>query len=222
MVKSVVALALATGLFAGAAQAAAQLDQATIPETGQIFTIGGGGTALSEGYVLAQEFTVGLTGELTRIDLAVFGNNFDSTDGGYTVSVERTPGVALSSAHFDFADLVDPFLEDWSQAPSMDLSLANLDVAAGETLRIVLAVDPGKYAHFAGWWSDADNVQFSYASGLAYTNGSPLQNLDFGFRTYVDTSAAVPEPATWAIAILGFGLAGAELRRRRAGDLRQA
>lgn len=28
-------------------------------------------------------------------------------------------------------------------------------------------------------------------------------------------SAAVPEPATWAIMICGFGLAGAELRRRR-------
>jgi hypothetical protein len=35
-------------------------------------------------------------------------------------------------------------------------------------------------------------------------------------------SAAVPEPATWAIMILGFGLAGAAVRRRRTAGLAQA
>ncbi len=37
-----------------------------------------------------------------------------------------------------------------------------------------------------------------------------------GYRLDSISVAAVPEPATWALMISGFGLAGASLRRRRA------
>ncbi len=37
-----------------------------------------------------------------------------------------------------------------------------------------------------------------------------------GLDTGIDRSGGVPEPSTWALAICGFGLAGAALRRRRA------
>ncbi len=43
------------------------------------------------------------------------------------------------------------------------------------------------------------------------TGGAPTGYLEFG------KSGAIPEPATWAMMIGGFGLAGAALRRRRAG-----
>lgn len=36
-------------------------------------------------------------------------------------------------------------------------------------------------------------------------------------RPDIDTPGAVPEPATWALMILGFGAAGSMLRRRRVG-----
>jgi hypothetical protein len=38
---------------------------------------------------------------------------------------------------------------------------------------------------------------------------------------YIDTrpSGAIPEPSTWAIMILGFGAAGAAIRRRRVADV---
>ncbi|MGL6043058.1 MAG: PEPxxWA-CTERM sorting domain-containing protein, partial [Sandaracinobacteroides sp.] len=40
-------------------------------------------------------------------------------------------------------------------------------------------------------------------------------NFDAVFRTYTDRAAAVvPEPASWALMIAGFGLTGAMLRRR--------
>jgi hypothetical protein len=38
----------------------------------------------------------------------------------------------------------------------------------------------------------------------------------------VTVSPAVPEPATWAMMLLGFGAAGFMLRRRRAPILAQA
>lgn len=59
--------------------------------------------------------------------------------------------------------------------------------------------------------------------GFAYTTASNLNS--FGFETVagqaitatVDQAvAAVPEPSTWALMILGFGAVGYSLRRRRA------
>lgn len=62
----------------------------------------------------------------------------------------------------------------------------------------------------------------NYAGGSAYfsNNGSAYAAIprDVGFRTYVDEvlAPAVPEPATWAMMLLGFGAVGAKMRRRKA------
>jgi hypothetical protein len=60
----------------------------------------------------------------------------------------------------------------------------------------------------------ADRMSFGYPPGAFKPDG----NTDFVLRLdYLVPSSAVPEPATWAMMIAGFGLAGAALRRRRAG-----
>ncbi len=73
----------------------------------------------------------------------------------------------------------------------------------------------GKYY---GPTSGHDDGSFGVAS--AYVNdwavGDRFTNYAFHF---VDDSGAVPEPATWALTIAGFGLAGAGLRRRRRADV---
>jgi len=51
---------------------------------------------------------------------------------------------------------------------------------------------------------------FEFQLDLASTDGKP------GWLTVERQAAAVPEPATWALMISGFGMAGAALRRRRA------
>ena len=58
-----------------------------------------------------------------------------------------------------------------------------------------------------------DNGAFDVAS--AYVNDSAVGDrfTNYAFH-FVDDSQAVPEPATWVLAIMGFGLAGAVLRRR--------
>ncbi len=48
-----------------------------------------------------------------------------------------------------------------------------------------------------------------FANALAFTGGA-------------ESVAAVPEPATWAMLILGFGMIGASLRRRRSVEVRYA
>ena len=53
--------------------------------------------------------------------------------------------------------------------------------------------------------------------GFAFTTGSRLNS--YGFETAANTAitatTAVPEPATWAFMILGFGAVGAAMRYRR-------
>ena len=55
-------------------------------------------------------------------------------------------------------------------------------------------------------------------------NGGFVTNFKPGIANGADVRAnftltAVPEPATWGMMIMGFGLAGATLRRRRASAL---
>ncbi len=58
------------------------------------------------------------------------------------------------------------------------------------------------------------NLRFQFASDYAAGGaGIQLDNL----KVTGTLASAVPEPATWAMMITGFGLAGAALRRRRAG-----
>lgn len=68
-------------------------------------------------------------------------------------------------------------------------------------------------------WAPYNLGPFSVAAGqtLRFT---AIGNSD-SLGGYVDNIriTAVPEPATWALMITGFGLAGASMRRRRAGAL---
>lgn len=53
-----------------------------------------------------------------------------------------------------------------------------------------------------------------YLDGTAISPPEDVADSDLTFASYVDTSGGVPEPATWALMIFGFGGIGAALRRR--------
>ncbi len=74
-------------------------------------------------------------------------------------------------------------------------SITGLSIAQGETLTLR--------------WSDFD---------ARLANGGQAADDALGIDDFVftPTLAAVPEPATWAMMICGFGMAGAVLRRRSA------
>lgn len=59
-------------------------------------------------------------------------------------------------------------------------------------------------------------VYLGVGSGIGADYLAYADNIKFGGDTYNFEVAAVPEPATWAFMIMGFGAAGAVLRRRAA------
>jgi hypothetical protein len=59
------------------------------------------------------------------------------------------------------------------------------------------------------------NWQMSIAAGGAGWQGGDDESWGFDNFHLAANGAGVPEPATWAMMIGGFGLAGAMLRRRR-------
>ncbi|WP_309643094.1 FxDxF family PEP-CTERM protein [Phenylobacterium sp.] len=74
---------------------------------------------------------------------------------------------------------------------------------------------------FAGvTWGDLSYSRLSYAVGpgsYSFTiTGDGAAGVPAGFGVRLDASSAVPEPATWAMMIAGFGLVGGALRQRKA------
>jgi len=57
----------------------------------------------------------------------------------------------------------------------------------------------------------ATRLYFGFADGFALTGPASFYNDNGGFVT---VTTSVPEPASWALMIGGFGLVGAALRRR--------
>jgi hypothetical protein len=85
-----------------------------------------------------------------------------------------------------------------------------------------LGLDDVDYLHPTGFGLEpTDTVTRPTASSLSinWTSGSPGDVLRVLTVGVPGATPAVPEPATWAMMIAGFGLAGASMRRRRATTL---
>ena len=68
----------------------------------------------------------------------------------------------------------------------------------------------------SGYWLGLNNFQTSSGGPIALISNDTGLNLSDPSPFAPGGNTAVPEPATWALMIGGFGLAGAALRRRRA------
>ena len=100
---------------------------------------------------------------------------------------------------------------DQTDPPTSFFSTRFIDVTTGQT--------------WAATYTASNEVHFSAPSGSKISAGDqffvnvaftgPVDVNKFSFAGLWD-DAGVPEPATWALMIGGFGLAGAALRRRRA------
>ena len=107
-----------------------------------------------------------------------------------------------------------------------DFDFTGTTLISGQSYTALLTTSSSRYGLIYG--PDINIFTGQFLGGDAYANGSliserPLTEpclssgiCDANFRfTTVAATGAVPEPATWAMMILGFGLVGGTLRSRR-------
>lgn len=190
-----VAATLAAGVLALAAASAAQAADGVLDQSNP------GGTAGLNGvdHEWQQEVTAGVDGRLTGIMLWGVGE----------MRVRIAEGDAFNAGPFAFSQWV-AFGPDRLAGLFIDTRAANIVLTAGETFVIDLSEGTQAYAGSTTPYAGGDLwlAGGGWPTTFDYTErfGTSL-----AFETYVEP---LPEPGVWALMVLGFGLAGAGLRRR--------
>jgi hypothetical protein len=165
---------------------AAQASQAAIVD----WTLSNG--TFDDGGTFSGTFTFDTaTDTITDWNVSSSGVNLDLPFGGPTGTIAYQSGGGLGSA------------ADTGSGPTLSAFVLPFFVSVFNLTNIPLA-GPGSVAHLTG---DESELALGF--------------IPFGSHTVTDGQAVgvladgVPEPATWAMMILGAGLAGAGLRRSR-------
>ena len=154
-------------------------------------------------------FTNGFTSAITGFDLSYFGEQWrrgTSTDDGLvfeysTNATSLTSGTWTALSALNFAPLTTTGAEG-----ALDGNLAaNRAFLSGSINGLNILVGQ----NFAFRWTDVNSAGNDH--GLAIDDVSITTRLAAG---------AVPEPATWAMMMLGFGAMGFAMRRRPAANAR--
>jgi hypothetical protein len=105
----------------------------------------------------------------------------------------------------------------WTFAPAALGSLVNtFNDGTGVTALQFAGTIAGSYDTFSQQFATAAGS--SYTVNFLYTNS--VVSSPSGFRVTTDGVAGVPEPATWAMMLMGFGGLGAMMRAARRQDLK--
>jgi hypothetical protein len=134
-------------------------------------------------------------------------NVLEATDNGFCSSNPLSGPCGGVPANFDHLGPTD-------HGASFTFGFDPLKAGMSQTFTIYYGVAPNeRLALGALALVDAE----VYSFGQANVGGEPGdETFIFGFKGVGGTAVAVPEPATWALMIGGFGFVGASLRRRRA------
>lgn len=131
----------------------------------------------------------------------------------------KAANVALQQSAINLLLGAGNLTVDWNALKNAGKVVSNSDV---DKLNELLATAGGQVLlglHWGNVPGDADNVSAFYlwdnvkVGTISLTNTGGYSNAVL-YRSAAAV-AAVPEPGTWALMLIGFGAAGASLRRRR-------
>lgn len=174
---------------------------------------------------LGQTFTA-FTDTLTSVGFEFTTlNNTANSD----LSLSIYAGEALSGTSlFDAVFQLPATLTNRNQREWVDIAVPSLALVQGQTYSLVLTATSSRAALITGpGFSSQQNRFFggdAYLGGRLITDWTGIyancrgtaNNCDANFRVTGDLiAAAVPEPSSWALLILGFGVVGGALRRAR-------
>lgn len=225
---TVFAAAAATMILGGAAQASTTFDANLVTPPGVYW-----GTGNNNGHFTVESFGSNNAGELALRGRERFQNATSPALNVYTVALGHDASVDYS---------FNPFGTSLDGLSSL-LTITNVATGHSASFNPLFV---GDNAHAAGFPGSAQNSEFL---GFGFLNGSPafnVGNIDYNnavnstyelqwtvsgtnFAAVTDTifinqgaGAAVPEPAAWALMLVGFGGLGAVLRSKRRGGVATA
>jgi hypothetical protein len=238
MNKLVATVALSVALFAGASAHATQFVSngqfTTLTHgVGQLGTAGNTtatGWSVAAGNTASYEFvmanaTTGGPGQYGNVSLwdqanggntwnglTAHGGNFAALDGAFQDSAlsQTITGLTVGKTYtlsFDYA---------FAQQQGFDGSTTqNLEVSLGGFNNTTANITLGNHA-FSGWTTATFNIVATQATEtLSFFSVASPQLPPFALVSNVSLTGGVPEPATWAMMLVGFGGLGAVARMRR-------
>lgn len=160
-------------------------------------------------------------------------NNYHQMDnaGGYTdfIMLQFSRAVQLTSATLNEYGIDNPYGS--GNSTDSDMSFLNLGALIPAPAQWNSSINLATLANNTALWTQNDGTGDRTAtfSNLAFSQvwlisaaQLPTNDRDDGFKLsklVVKATPAVPEPATWAMLIMGFGAIGASLRRRKTGEM---
>lgn len=172
---------------------------------------GSGTDFFSSPFMLKATTNGAATGSYNNNDFLAGDVLVHSPNSGAPVSITwtapRAGSIALASSVWYAHSIVQR--SDEIAALLNGNSIGSATVTNGITRANQLALANGTYAVAAG-----DVLTFNFTKSAGQTFGS-IAGISATINFTPTTVGAVPEPATWATMILGFGMIGAATRRRR-------
>ncbi len=210
MVKTF-ALAILLSASALAAPAMAGVTLSNVGTGSDISSFGAGGGSIAYGQV----FTAPITGTLTSFTLSLNGGvgGLYGAVGTWNGTSAFGTGFGSPTLLYKTADVASTGAADYTFSPNINVTAGSRYVAylsvfgvssVNATTSMPLGTSPTGIEYFV-WNNDTNpdgNASWNYFA-------------DFGDAKFSATFGAVPEPASWAMLIAGFGLTGAAMRRRR-------